>query len=350
MKLKSTLLTLILGSATCLASVPVLAIGYHNNSPQAVLHIADNSGIFSRFKSSHDANRKDEDNNQRRKQGQRDKRRQEPAKPVPARPGTRFAPSPRKERRDERHNKRRIEPGVIRREERRDIRHKDQRGIIHNVIRHHRVNPIRTVRRPHLHITYPEHIRRQYHYARGPWYYSHYITPLPWYFYPLGFEINVLPHSYARIMIGGLPYFYYSGVFYRSYGSGYIVVSAPIGAFVTSLPDGFIAFSIGPGTFYYVNDTYYTWDDAKGGYVVVEKPAGADEAIKQVTSDRLIVYPPEGLTEEQQAKDRYECHRWAVEESGIDPTIEEDEFSAKDRDDYRRALAACLEGRGYTVK
>ena len=349
MKLKSTLITLILGSVTCLVTVPAFSNEYRNGSQQSALLMADR-GIFSRFNSSNDANQDDQDNTQHREQDRRDKRHNNTNKPAITRPRTRHAPAPRKERHDERHDKRRIEPGVIRSKERRDIRHEEQRGVIHKVIRHHRIKPIGTVRRPRLHITYPDRIQHQYHYVRVPWYYSHYIAPLPWYYYPLGFEINVLPHSYVRIMIGGLPYYYYSGVYYRPYGSGYIVVSAPIGAFVTSLPDGFIAFSIGLDTFYYVNDTYYTWDDSRGGYVVVEKPAGADEAINEATSDRLIAYPPEGVSEEQQARDRYECHRWAVDQSGIDPTIEEDEFSARDRDDYRRAMSACLEGRGYTVK
>jgi hypothetical protein len=151
-------------------------------------------------------------------------------------------------------------------------------------------------------------------------------------------------------VIGGYPYFYYSGVFYQRYNSGYIVVSAPIGAFVTSLPEGFIAFTIGLATYYYINNTYYSWDEAREGYVVVEKPVGADKAITRATSERLMVYPNSGQSEEQQAKDRYECHRWAVSESGFDPTLEEEEYSEEDNNVYRRAIAACLEGRDYTVK
>lgn len=350
MKLKSTLLTLILGSVACLTTAPVLASGFSNNPHPQFLRIADNSGIFSRFKSTNDDKNTDQDNTQRRKNDRHNKSRRDTGKPAPTHPGTRFAPARQEERRDKRRHERQIE----RRDERRDIRHNIRReersGVIHEVIRHRHIPPIRTVKRPRLHITYPQHIRRQYYYVRGPWYYSHYIAPLPWYFYPLDYEINLLPQGYVRLVVGGLPYFYYSGVYYRPYGTGYIVVSAPIGAFVSTLPDGFIAFTIGLATFYYINDTYYVWDEDRNGYVVVEKPAGADEAIKQVTENRLIVYPPEGVDEEQQAKDRYECHRWAVGESGIDPTIEEDEFSSKDRNDYRRALAACLEGHGYTVK
>ncbi len=34
----------------------------------------------------------------------------------------------------------------------------------------------------------------------------------------------------------------------------------------------------------------------------------------------LFVYPAKGQSNEQLATDRYECHRWAVQESGFDPT------------------------------
>lgn len=33
-----------------------------------------------------------------------------------------------------------------------------------------------------------------------------------------------------------------------------------------------------------------------------------------------IVYPAKGQTPEQQDRDQYECHRWAVQQSGFDPS------------------------------
>lgn len=213
-----------------------------------------------------------------------------------------------------------------------------------------KVEPVTTVKRPRHRIDYRDHIHRDYHYVLGPWYYTRYISPFPYYYYPIGFEIEVLPSAYFRFYLGGVAYYYHSGIFYRPYRTGYIVVTAPIGAFVTSLPEGFIAFTIGLTTYYYLNNAYYIWDDDREGYVVVEKPAGADKAIAKETTGRLVAYPNKGQNEEQQSKDRYECHRWAVSEAGFDPTLEEEEYSAKDSDVYRRALAACLEARDYTVK
>jgi len=182
-------------------------------------------------------------------------------------------------------------------------------------------------------------------------YHTRYLAPIRRHYHPVGFQVTVLPHSYIRLNVHGHPFFYWSGIYYRPYNRGYVVVSAPVGAFVRTLPIGFIAFSIGVATYYYVNDTYYLWDDEIESYRVVKKPNGADEAIVKTTANRLYVYPRQGQSEELQAKDRYACHRWAVKESNVDPTLDEEEdISQNDRRSYRRAITACLEGRDYTVK
>ncbi len=64
--------------------------------------------------------------------------------------------------------------------------------------------------------------------------------------------------------------------------------------------------------------------------------------------DDIFVYPSDGQTDEQTDKDRYECHRWAVEQTGFDPSLPDQNLD--DRANYIRALTACLEGRGYTVR
>ncbi len=77
-------------------------------------------------------------------------------------------------------------------------------------------------------------------------------------------------------------------------------------------------------------------------------------ATQAPASDQLFIYPKNGQSSEQQAQDRYECHRWAVEQSGFDPTVAgggvEPEKAVDKRNNYFRAQVACLEGRGYTVK
>ena len=192
--------------------------------------------------------------------------------------------------------------------------------------------------------------RHKYVYFNTPWYNTWFLAPIPRHYHRHGYHVRVLPRNYLRLVVYGFPYFYYSGIYYRSFDSGYIVVAAPLGAAIKELPVGFIAFTIGDLDYYFVNETYYIWNDSQQAYVVVAKPTGADEAIKVATTDRLYIYPEKGQDENQQAKDRYECHRWAVTESGVDPSLEEQQFSLEENKEYKRAISACLEGRDYSVR
>ena len=206
--------------------------------------------------------------------------------------------------------------------------------------RHYKRKPIKERHPPYYH-----------HRHENYYYHTYFLSPIHRHYIPRGYRLRHLPRGFIRIVIGSLPYFYYSGVYYRDHLDGYIVVGAPIGALVYELPIGFITFGIGNFVYYFVNDTYYFWDDVREAYVVVEKPDGADEAIAAATEERLYVYPNLGQSQEQQSRDRYECHRWAVQESGVDPSLwDEYEITYEDRSNYRRAISACLEGRGYTVK
>jgi hypothetical protein len=63
---------------------------------------------------------------------------------------------------------------------------------------------------------------------------------------------------------------------------------------------------------------------------------------------KLYVYPSAGQSEKQMADDRYDCHVWAVDQTGYDPTLGAGRKS--DADDYARAFTACMEGRNYVVK
>ena len=63
---------------------------------------------------------------------------------------------------------------------------------------------------------------------------------------------------------------------------------------------------------------------------------------------KLYVYPAAGQTEAQLAEDRYQCHTWAADQSGYDPTL--GTKRREDADSYTRAFTACMEGRNYVVK
>src|ERR1700722_11104904 len=68
----------------------------------------------------------------------------------------------------------------------------------------------------------------------------------------------------------------------------------------------------------------------------------------------ISISPKHGQTLQQQASDRYACHSWAKSQTGFDPTrpgggVAQNEEASR-RSEYRRAISACLEGRGYTVQ
>jgi len=59
--------------------------------------------------------------------------------------------------------------------------------------------------------------------------------------------------------------------------------------------------------------------------------------------------PAQGQDEEQQARDRQECSRWAMNQSGFDPANVTRWTTSVATESYRRALGGCLQDRGYSV-
>ncbi len=107
--------------------------------------------------------------------------------------------------------------------------------------------------------------------------------------------------------------------------------------------------------YYYADNTYYTYNDSVGQYEVVPPPGNADQGVAAAgPAPDPYVYPNTGQSEEQQATDRYECHRWAVDQTGFDPTRADGGVATsaanEAADAYRRAESACLQGRGYTLR
>ncbi len=122
------------------------------------------------------------------------------------------------------------------------------------------------------------------------------------------------------------------------------------------LPPFYTTVWFGGAPYYYSNDSYYAWRQDQGQYEVVAPPDGSGNTASTdaPASDDVFIYPKSGQSEDQQAKDRYECHRWASSQSGFDPTqsaggVPAGQSNSK-RGDYNRAITACLEGRGYSVK
>jgi hypothetical protein len=157
--------------------------------------------------------------------------------------------------------------------------------------------------------------------------------------------VYVLPPYYYDYYWGGNLYYNFNGGWYTPYGSSYISVGPPYGLYTSRLPSNYSSFYYDDTRYYLHEDTYYTYDRSRGGYVVTPSPYGDDEP---GADQDIFVYPAQGQSETQLADDRYACHRWGVKESGYDPL--DDDYDRDRRSNYMRAMTACLEGRGYTVK
>ena len=66
---------------------------------------------------------------------------------------------------------------------------------------------------------------------------------------------------------------------------------------------------------------------------------------------KVFLYPKNGQSAEQQARDRYDCYRFAVTQSGFDPmrtTPAVATPTSEQQSDFDRAQGACFEGHGYS--
>jgi hypothetical protein len=150
-------------------------------------------------------------------------------------------------------------------------------------------------------------------------------------------------HSYGGHWGGG----YWGGGYWPRawYGPGFAW-------FLPVLPLAYATYWWGGVPFYYANDVYYTWNPSYDGYVATDPPpvsgdaggSGAIEADGQpaiaALGAQVFMYPRNGQSEAQQATDREECQRWAGSQAA----------GATSQDDYRRAMTACAEARGYSVR
>jgi hypothetical protein len=125
-----------------------------------------------------------------------------------------------------------------------------------------------------------------------------------------------------------------------------------LGLYFATLPYYYSTYWWGGVPYYYADNTYYRWNAGVAQYETVTPPAEVrSQAGTQGTApSELIAYPKNGQSEEQLGKDKFECHRWAVGQTGFDPTQPGGGAAAGNRSNYQRAQAACLEGRGYSVK
>ncbi len=174
------------------------------------------------------------------------------------------------------------------------------------------------------------------------------------YYPPRGRVVDRLPSHPIDVPYRDTHFYFHGGTWYRPDGPRFIVTAPPIGLGISILPPYYTTLWVGGMPFYYADDVYYAWRPERREYVVVEPPSDVDTYVPPPAPEQLFVYPKNGQDDKQMATDRYECHRWAVSQTGFDPIqpapdLGSAQLAAK-RADYQRASKACLEARGYSVR
>jgi hypothetical protein len=84
-------------------------------------------------------------------------------------------------------------------------------------------------------------------------------------------KIAYREQAYVRVVVSGKPYFYHAGHFYwKRPHHRYVLVEAPLGGVVYTVPGAAVRLRHGPASFYYYQGIYYR--PVPEGYVVVPKP------------------------------------------------------------------------------
>lgn len=161
--------------------------------------------------------------------------------------------------------------------------------------------------------------------------------------FPLrGHVTGHLPHGSLSIGFHGGRHHYHRGTWYRPWGHRFIVSAPPFGIVVPLLPAAYATMWIGGMPYYHANGVYYA-PAGYDGYRVVPPPPGAepqrDEPAARSAPDPVI-YPRNAQSAEQTEADRQDCNRWATTQPS----------AMADASVFHRAVAACMDGRGYTLK
>ena len=169
-----------------------------------------------------------------------------------------------------------------------------------------------------------------------------------------GYTVKALPERRRPIHYHNRDYFYFGGIWYLPSGPNFVVVRPPVGIVVPILPPFYTTVWFHGNAYYYANDIYYVWRPDLNAYQVTTPPIAKEQPELPYMADELFAYPKQGQSEQQQADDRYACHRWSVDQTGYDPTQPPGNLPVNElsrlRDDYQRAIKACLEGKGYSVR
>jgi hypothetical protein len=115
----------------------------------------------------------------------------------------------------------------------------------------------------------------QGHFSRSS---PHGYSPHPYYY-------RNLPWGYTTLRVADMLYYYLNGTYYQETPSGYVIVSAPRGAMITSIPERHKVIVYNNTDYYYYNSAYYVKQPT--GYTVVTPPPSV------VSSNAPAVEAPE---------------------------------------------------------
>ena len=183
----------------------------------------------------------------------------------------------------------------------------------------------------HIH----HHGGSRWHFNFGVWYGyqgGYWVASPP----PFGITVQLLPHFYTTLWFGGSPYYYANNVYYQPNYGGYVVVQPPTQLVYTQTVASSAAPAIAPVA--YPSAPIAPYD---GGINYGTNGGGSHQATANTTtpSSGLFVYPRNAQSVDQMTRDRSECQSWAGSQT-----------SSALPQEFQRAISACLEGRGYTVR
>ena len=164
--------------------------------------------------------------------------------------------------------------------------------------------------------------------------------------YRPGYVVDRFPGRHWQVPYRGQDYFFSGGYWYRPQGPRYIVVQPPYGIRVGYLPEFAREVWFGSTLMFLAAGAYYAYQPATQDYIVVQPPT-AQQPVSNGYD--VVAYPVNGQSPAQVDQDRYDCYRWAIDQSGFDPARLTYAPAPAVVQAYRQAQGSCLSSRGYQV-
>ncbi|ART62063.1 hypothetical protein [Kushneria marisflavi] len=124
--------------------------------------------------------------------------------------------------------------------------------------------------------------------------------------------------------------------------------AAPTTSGRAGLPDDARPIWIGEQRYQVSRGSWFVASESDGRYTPTPTPREVQMSGMDLFD--VVAYPMQDQTLRLQQHDHGQCHRWAIDQSGFNPTTTLEPPSRLQAGTYRRALAACLVGHRYSVQ